>query len=208
MQLPCVLMSFAFVIVWADIMTYMRVVTNTNRHIEQAYANYNNLRGNGLEHVIRRIVCENEYTFDQMNFMIAVPERAKFTNLPEAVFTQIALQGKISFELYFGNVNLTELGNLRRVLTKKALNNIIRRALNVNEKDVTLSQLCYFIGLWMSAKIPTLYTNFIDTDSDNICILKDESDHVIKYRSIGGIFYQVDVDNLDYKIITLEEQLY
>ncbi|XP_050422460.1 uncharacterized protein LOC126834482 isoform X6 [Adelges cooleyi] len=143
MKIICVLISFVFVNVSADITPYLQLIAVTNKHIQIAYQRNYDIVGNGLEYVIKAIVCENVFTIEKMNFMIAVPEYASIAvnQRLASIDHQFNMQGQILMKLgipvpnpanlrnYFGNLNLTNLGVLRRRFTKKALTNIIRREL-------------------------------------------------------------------------------
>ncbi|XP_050444285.1 uncharacterized protein LOC126847888 isoform X4 [Adelges cooleyi] len=190
MKLFCFLISFVFVNVAADITAYMREVDMTNRYIHSAFEYKNILVANGLEHVIKTLVHENRYTMNQLNFMVAVPERASLTN------------NNIQDHR---NLNLTNLGKVRRFFTGNALRNIILNELAANEPNC--SELCQYIGLWMSTKVPSLYTNITEIVPYNVCILRDTAGHIIKYRSFGSTYWQVDADDIDYKIIKLKDQV-
>ncbi|XP_050424938.1 uncharacterized protein LOC126835997 isoform X7 [Adelges cooleyi] len=172
MKLFCFLISFIFVNVAADITAYMREVDMTNRYIHSAFEYKNILVAN------------------QLNFMVAVPERASLTN------------NNIQDHR---NLNLTNLGKVRRFFTGNALRNIILNELAANEPNC--SELCQYIGLWMSTKVPSLYTNITEIVPYNVCILRDTAGHIIKYRSFGSTYWQVDADDIDYKIIKLKDQV-
>ncbi|XP_050424896.1 uncharacterized protein LOC126835997 isoform X2 [Adelges cooleyi] len=217
MKLFCFLISFIFVNVAADITAYMREVDMTNRYIHSAFEYKNILVANGLEHVIKTLVHENRYTMNQLNFMVAVPERASLTNnnIQESIGLQIDMQFEIQIELpllvliapsqHHRNLNLTNLGKVRRFFTGNALRNIILNELAANEPNC--SELCQYIGLWMSTKVPSLYTNITEIVPYNVCILRDTAGHIIKYRSFGSTYWQVDADDIDYKIIKLKDQV-
>ncbi|XP_050444207.1 uncharacterized protein LOC126847845 isoform X1 [Adelges cooleyi] len=223
MKLSCVLISFAFVFVWADITTYMRAVSITNKHIQLAFENNVGSRGNGLEYVIKRIVNGNGFSMDEMNFMIAVPEKASLTNVSGSIecqrFMRVEITSALSIPMpdaayqNFRNSNLTELGKARRRYTREALRKIILKILASKEPVFSLGQihrfgkLCCFIGLWMSTKIPSLYITGIKTENNGVCVLMDGSDHLTKYRSFNGVLWQVDAVDIDNKIIELKAQL-
>ncbi|XP_050419832.1 uncharacterized protein LOC126832855 isoform X1 [Adelges cooleyi] len=164
-----------------------------------------------------------------MSLMIAVPDHALTDNLKdqeESIERDIFVQQKINIELdisvpddpnqSFGNLNLIDLGDARRHLTGKALNNIIARKLrkfassyhrlSVYAWEYRIHEMCDFLGLWMSTKSAVL-TTAADIHDYVICILIDIAGHVTKYRSFRGIYWQVHVDNIDNKIIKLEDQL-
>ncbi|XP_050444341.1 uncharacterized protein LOC126847938 isoform X1 [Adelges cooleyi] len=227
MKIICVLISFVFVNVSADITPYLQLIAVTNKHIQIAYQRNYDIVGNGLEYVIKAIVCENVFTIEKMNFMIAVPEYASIAvnQRLASIDHQFSMQGQILMKLgipvpnpanlrnYFGNLNLTNLGVLRRRFTKKALTNIIRRELIGNETDgeperVTFSEKCLFLGLWMSTNIPTFYTKSAVTGTNSDCVITDIANHVMVYRSIEGKYWQVDANDINHRIILLDEQLY
>ncbi|XP_050422442.1 uncharacterized protein LOC126847938 isoform X5 [Adelges cooleyi] len=208
MKIICVLISFVFVNVSADITPYLQLIAVTNKHIQIAYQRNYDIVGNGLEYVIKAIVCENVFTIEKMNFMIAVPEYASI-----AVNQRLGIPVPNPANLHFGNLNLTNLGVLRRRFTKKALTNIIRRELIGNETDgeperVTFSEKCLFLGLWMSTNIPTFYTKSAVTGTNSDCVITDIANHVMVYRSIEGKYWQVDANDINHRIILLDEQLY
>ncbi|XP_050422433.1 uncharacterized protein LOC126847938 isoform X4 [Adelges cooleyi] len=210
MKIICVLISFVFVNVSADITPYLQLIAVTNKHIQIAYQRNYDIVGNGLEYVIKAIVCENVFTIEKMNFMIAVPE---YASIAVNQRLGIPVPNPANLRNYFGNLNLTNLGVLRRRFTKKALTNIIRRELIGNETDgeperVTFSEKCLFLGLWMSTNIPTFYTKSAVTGTNSDCVITDIANHVMVYRSIEGKYWQVDANDINHRIILLDEQLY
>ncbi|XP_050444403.1 uncharacterized protein LOC126847970 isoform X2 [Adelges cooleyi] len=225
MKIICVLLSIVFVNILANITPYLRLTALTNKHIELAYEYFDDIKGNGLEYVIKAIVCENLYTMDEMNFMIAVPDKASIAaNQRLAVSHQMNMQYQIIIKLgimpelnaanlYFGNLNLPALAAWRRRFTRNALRNIIRRELIRNETErgperVTFNQKCRFLGLWMSIIVPTLYTKSTHTGPNNDCVITDIANHITIYRSIEGKYWQVDANDINHRIIQLDEQLY
>ncbi|XP_050444213.1 uncharacterized protein LOC126847845 isoform X2 [Adelges cooleyi] len=202
MKLSCVLISFAFVFVWADITTYMRAVSITNKHIQLAFENNVGSRGNGLEYVIKRIVNGNGFSMDEMNFMIAVPEKASLTNVSGSIecqrFMRVEITSALSIPMpdaayqNFRNSNLTELGKARRRYTREALRKIILKILASKEPVFSLGQIHRF---------------GIKTENNGVCVLMDGSDHLTKYRSFNGVLWQVDAVDIDNKIIELKAQL-
>ncbi|XP_050425034.1 uncharacterized protein LOC126836075 isoform X2 [Adelges cooleyi] len=212
MKLFCILISFVYVNVFANIARYRREVFITNKHIELASERDNDLLGNGLERVIKKIINENTFLLDVMNFTIAVPEHAKLNgrnNIMMSIHNQRRIRTEITHILDFGNSNLPQLGEERRRLTGKALKQIIIHALDGTDPNVISQQMCRFIGLWISTEIPTLYmTNtYIDPDISSVCILMDKSNHAVKYRTFNGTYWQVDVNNIELQIIELKDQL-
>ncbi|XP_050444233.1 uncharacterized protein LOC126847859 [Adelges cooleyi] len=227
MKLLCVLTSFFLVNVLAliNLTPFKMEVAITNVYIQDAFDNSDE-NGNELERVIETMVEESVIGYVVMNFMVTVPERASLTNadLDESIDQQRAMQDEITAvtglpipdvpDQDFANLNLSELGDARRVLTKEALKNIIIRALNANEPIVTgiqiikFGQLCRFIGLWMSTLDPLLYIKATRIEVIfNMCILTNTADHDIKYRKINDEFCLVDVNNIDNKLIELVVQL-
>ncbi|XP_050424146.1 uncharacterized protein LOC126835528 [Adelges cooleyi] len=80
MKLLCVVISFVFVNVSADIMAYKRVVSITNLIIQNA-SDRNDINGNGLEFLIKAIVYENQFSMEDMSILFAVPEKADLVNI-------------------------------------------------------------------------------------------------------------------------------
>ncbi|XP_050422551.1 uncharacterized protein LOC126834527 isoform X5 [Adelges cooleyi] len=101
MKIICVLLSIVFVNILANITPYLRLIALTNKHIELAYEYFDDIKGNGLEYVIKAIVCENLYTMDEMNFMIAVPDKASIAANQRlvAVSHQMNMQYQIIIKL-------------------------------------------------------------------------------------------------------------
>ncbi|XP_050419852.1 uncharacterized protein LOC126832870 [Adelges cooleyi] len=155
---------------------------------------------------------------DTMNLMLTIPEFAATDKIYECVLVQRKLQSEITVELFIPIpevqdkfvqiLKLSDLGKKRRTFSKAALKNLIIRALDGNKPDVSLVQLCTYIGLWTSTKIPSHYIKDVSIDGENgVCILLDKDNCVKKYRSFDGIYYQVDVDDIDHRIVKLQEQL-
>ncbi|XP_050419865.1 uncharacterized protein LOC126832881 [Adelges cooleyi] len=138
-----------------------------------------------------------------MNFMIAIPEYAILTddNRIEIINHQLDMRQMIIRELpipvpntpdqKYMNINLHNMGEARRKITRKALKQIIMDELR----------------LWMSTQTPSLYTRTTQAGFKNVCTITDRADHVIKYRSLNGIICQVDVNNIDEIIIELKVQI-
>ncbi|XP_050425021.1 uncharacterized protein LOC126836063 isoform X2 [Adelges cooleyi] len=198
-----ILLSLSFVYVLADITAYKSLLAITN----------------GLEHVIKTMVYENRFTLVKMNFMIAIPEYAILTddNRIEIINHQLDMRQMIIRELpipvpntpdqKYMNINLHNMGEARRKITRKALKQIIMDELNRKQPVFYFSQMCCFIGLWMSTQTPSLYTRTTQAGFKNVCTITDRADHVIKYRSLNGIICQVDVNNIDEIIIELKVQI-
>ncbi|XP_050425377.1 uncharacterized protein LOC126836212 isoform X2 [Adelges cooleyi] len=217
MKLFCVLISIFFINVSADdLMDFMEQVVITNKHIREAY-NFNGLKGYGLEYVIKTIVFEDDYWIDQLNCMIAVPEIVDLGNIQEYTNYQLSMQREIKNRLQipvpqvpdqdFRTINLTGLGKARRTLTSDALRNIIRLIFAENQQNVTSRLICRFIGLFTSIKYEKLFTSTDEVLPDGLCIISDGANHVLKYRSFDGIYWQVEVNDVDYKVCLLWTQL-
>ncbi|XP_050425085.1 uncharacterized protein LOC126836085 isoform X2 [Adelges cooleyi] len=188
MKLFCVFISLLFIIVSAyDLMDYKRDVFIANLLIQKASEiKYQNR--NGLEYLIEIIVYDDKYLMDTMNLMLTIPEFAATDKIYECVLVQRKLQSEITVELFIP---------IPEVQDKYG-----------NKPDVSLVQLCTYIGLWTSTKIPSHYIKDVSIDGENgVCILLDKDNCVKKYRSFDGIYYQVDVDDIDHRIVKLQEQL-
>ncbi|XP_050424017.1 uncharacterized protein LOC126835455 [Adelges cooleyi] len=213
MKLFCVFLSFVFVNVIADIRQYMMAVFITNRHIQLAFEHNTIQIGNGLERVIKTMVYDNAYLMDEISVMIAIPEYANLNDIQQSTNYQTLMQNEIAVQLSlpvpefpnqnFGNLNLRQLGEERRFFTAEALKNITIRALDGLEPGVTLKQLCRIIGVWTSTQIPNLFITSTNVEPYSVCALEDEEGHVVKYRSFEGIYWQVDVTDIDLQIIQL-----
>ncbi|XP_050424863.1 uncharacterized protein LOC126835934 isoform X8 [Adelges cooleyi] len=89
MKLLCVVISFVFVNVSADIMAYKRVVSITNLIIQNA-SDRNDINGSnmfiyGLEFLIKAIVYENQFSMEDMSILFAVPEKADLVNIQNSI---------------------------------------------------------------------------------------------------------------------------
>ncbi|XP_050425373.1 uncharacterized protein LOC126836210 [Adelges cooleyi] len=225
MKTFCVLIPFFYVNVFAVKLAptnYIEEIVITNIHIQQA-SNYNHIPGveNVLEHVIESIAYGHEYGIDQLYFMIALPDKVNLTNTQEHIAEHInrqrAMQAEITVKLSipvphveiqnFEDLDLTQLGEDRRLLTGPALKNIIRRALSGYRPNATLSQLCHLIGLMMSTKVGKIFTTTHEIYPNILCILWDRADHYIKYRVFEGQLWQVADDYIDKKLEPLWAQL-
>ncbi|XP_050424986.1 uncharacterized protein LOC126836033 isoform X5 [Adelges cooleyi] len=188
MNFFCVLIACVFVNVSTDILDFKRVVAITK----------------------------------VMSILFAVPEKADLTNMQIYMDQQIQLQLEIIDSLFlpvpnnpgpnlfcadYGDINLTDLGEARRYLTGKALRNIIIFAIDRYESYISFGRLCRFLGVWISTKTPTMYITSAEVDTYRCCVLKDKADHITKYTFIDDAYWQVDAENIDFKIIELKEQL-
>ncbi|XP_050424823.1 uncharacterized protein LOC126835934 isoform X3 [Adelges cooleyi] len=220
MKLLCVVISFVFVNVSADIMAYKRVVSITNLIIQNA-SDRNDINGSnmfiyGLEFLIKAIVYENQFSMD-MSILFAVPEKADLVNIQNSIdqHTEMAQEmiDILSIPMpnlpdpNMANVNLTDLGKDRRRLTGKALKKILLYAIVRYDLAMTYERLCCLIGLWISTKIPTFYIKSAEVDNNKCCVIKDEVGHVKKYAFIGNKYWQVDAENSGFQIMQLKTQL-
>ncbi|XP_050442028.1 uncharacterized protein LOC126846498 isoform X2 [Adelges cooleyi] len=102
-HLTLLTLTCVFVNVSADLMEYIRAVSLANRLIHLASGIHNDLVRsknveNGLEYVIKSMACENFFTLDQMNYMIAVPDFAPL-NSEREIIDAIGHQRQIGTEI-------------------------------------------------------------------------------------------------------------
>ncbi|XP_050424960.1 uncharacterized protein LOC126836033 isoform X2 [Adelges cooleyi] len=216
MNFFCVLIACVFVNVSTDILDFKRVVAITNLVIKMA-SDRHYVFGNGLEYIIKSFIYDDQITMEVMSILFAVPEKADLTNMQIYMDQQIQLQLEIIDSLFlpvpnnpgpnYGDINLTDLGEARRYLTGKALRNIIIFAIDRYESYISFGRLCRFLGVWISTKTPTMYITSAEVDTYRCCVLKDKADHITKYTFIDDAYWQVDAENIDFKIIELKEQL-
>ncbi|XP_050424064.1 uncharacterized protein LOC126835481 isoform X1 [Adelges cooleyi] len=196
MEISFVLISLmVFANVLADNRTeYAEVVDITNQYIKHA-SNYTHSNvGNVLEYVINLIT--NVYSTETMNYMFTVPDAARIDSLKfleeskimqEYVQKQIRqIIGRPEPNNLNQNLNLADLGKARRVLTGKALRNIIARKLDKSSQN----WMCKLLGLWMSTRTSLL--TFAENEGNIDCKLSDRDNHVIKYRYFEGNYFQID----------------
>ncbi|XP_050441638.1 uncharacterized protein LOC126846171 isoform X2 [Adelges cooleyi] len=211
------LLTCVFVNVSADLMEYIRAVSLANRLMKLASGIENDVVRsknveNGLEYVIKSIVCENFHTLDRMNYMIAVPDFAPL-NSEREIIDAIGHQGvmgiEISHDLNFDVLDrhyLKELAEERRRLTGPALKNIIRRVIDRYEHGVSLLGLCRLIALLMSTKLPSSNKKDFKTGSNGTCTVWDGSTAEV-YREIEGTWWQVSFNDINNRVQLLKTQL-
>ncbi|XP_050423539.1 uncharacterized protein LOC126835197 isoform X3 [Adelges cooleyi] len=156
MKIYSFLISFIFVNVSSTTteMDYMKDVAITNAHIELAF-NMNNFTIkniivlNGLEHVIKKIIKNEEYFLGFLNTMLVVPEYPSFgLNWGALMLLQKDVRDEIQLELNipvpevpdenFSKLVLEELGAKRRKFTGIALKNMLNRIIRKPENVTNL----------------------------------------------------------------------
>ncbi|XP_050431179.1 uncharacterized protein LOC126839808 [Adelges cooleyi] len=109
-------------------------------------------------------------------------------------------------------IKLTELGKARRLLTKKAIKNVLTQALAElisYDKKHCVYTFCTLIALWISSKTASIPIVSVDHEGDDIeiCVVYDKDRNAVKYRPFMGIYWQVNVNKTDTKIEELNVQL-
>ncbi|XP_050424845.1 uncharacterized protein LOC126835977 [Adelges cooleyi] len=137
----------------------------------------------------------------------------------------------------FGDLNLTQLGEERRRVTRIALKKLMSPALDIDnmtnliemrrilptdsvqhkivratdrsiEEDYPI-RMCNLIALSLSTKFPTLYIKVVQARPHSTCILND--DHTPlgykTYRKIEGVWWQVSNTAVYHTVQLLKEQL-
>ncbi|XP_050443648.1 uncharacterized protein LOC126847457 [Adelges cooleyi] len=233
MKLFCFLILFFFVHVSTNRLTdYKREICITNAQIKLAgdmdIKVGDTIAGYGVEKVIKEIVNVEDHVmlrdldlqladFALMNIMIAVPEYyAYFYDLDEAIHIQRAMQDEISSKLgiavpevpdqNFGELVLTQLGEERRRFTKRALQLLIIDALG-KVQEFSVLVMCRLIALFMSTKFPTSFIKNIKIGKKNTCFIQDDISAYKIYRDINGKWWQVNVNDIENKLNSLEGQL-
>ncbi|XP_050423537.1 uncharacterized protein LOC126835197 isoform X1 [Adelges cooleyi] len=157
MKIYSFLISFIFVNVSSTTteMDYMKDVAITNAHIELALKTNNftikdKVVLNGLEHVIKKIIESRQYTLEEMNNMLVVPEYLAFCHdlgalreFQKGVRDKIQLELNIPVpevpdEIDFSKLVLEELGAKRRKFTGIALKNMLNRIIRKPENVTNL----------------------------------------------------------------------
>ncbi|XP_050431216.1 uncharacterized protein LOC126839836 isoform X2 [Adelges cooleyi] len=108
-------------------------------------------------------------------------------------------------------IKLTKLGKARRLLTKKAIRNVLTQKLAEQITDVkkySVHKICTLIAMWISSKTASLpFAIARDYGGIDICVVYDKDRNAVKYRSFEGIYWQVNVNKMDTKIEELNVQL-
>ncbi|XP_050444248.1 uncharacterized protein LOC126847868 isoform X2 [Adelges cooleyi] len=226
-------------------MKYKREVFITNEHIKLAYQSdtKTNSLANGLECVIKTIIEELLYKIESMNNMINVPEYLFENDVQGSIDLQGTMQVEINAVLKidvpdidenqnFEKLDLFELGEERRCLTRKALKNIFihkigfrnltalteERRLHTTEKirnkianlfngkkpQEYLLKMCTLVALCISAKSSKLYITFLQITNTGDCILTDTITPYKTYREIKNIWWQIKVNDTSDEIPVLE----
>ncbi|XP_050425372.1 uncharacterized protein LOC126836209 [Adelges cooleyi] len=180
----------------------------------------------GLEYVIETIVNEDIYWKAHLHFMLAFPENANLTNIQIPISEFIDLQRTIREKIIatlpemphvdvqtipvpdedFEN-DLRQLGIDRRLLTEKAIKNVIRSAPGLTEPNTALRELCCLIGLMNSTKFGKIFSTNEGVYPEVYCSLYDGAYHYIVYRTFESIWHQVDPHNFDIQLEPLWSQL-
>ncbi|XP_050442609.1 uncharacterized protein LOC126846838 isoform X1 [Adelges cooleyi] len=214
MKLFCFLITFWFVNVSTNDtenytrLNYMKDVNVTNAHIKLASNKIhkrNNIDTNGLEHIIIKIIGNNDkYSLGVMNMMFATPEKDLLYNLSELEKMQSDLRKEIELELeipvpqvphlFFKNYMevMEELGKERRVLTAVAVKNIWDKA--IEPPELELLWMCRLSAIFMSIRFPSLYIQKIQTDkSAGICTTVNANSTKDTYKRIEEKWCQISV---------------
>ncbi|XP_050434868.1 uncharacterized protein LOC126842058 [Adelges cooleyi] len=92
---------------------------------------------------------------------------------------------------------LEEIANERRERVASALNGIIRRRIlgESDDDEASLSQKCYYLGLYLSTQSPQSYIKevIIDSTSDT-CIFIEKNNDQKRYGKIGDIWSEINSD--------------
>ncbi|XP_050420617.1 uncharacterized protein LOC126833363 [Adelges cooleyi] len=211
-----VLISYAYVDVMAhvNLLEYTDLVDMTNELIECAcYTFFPNKFHSGFGIAIKTIVRGNQYTFDEMNYMLAIPDYADYTNLEAFKGYQTRMQTEIINATGLrhvpanGGQDITSLGNFRRTWTKET----IRRLFDIDlfhgdDSNYTDDQKCYLIGIAIQSNYVSGYT--VSAEMKNgFCVIMDTHGCGRKYKEIGNQFWQVHWTQTNLRIGTLLDQL-
>ncbi|XP_050424031.1 uncharacterized protein LOC126835454 isoform X2 [Adelges cooleyi] len=192
------LFSYAIVNVLADNIDLSEYITEyyiTNEHMQNAFDTID-----GLAFTIKRIILADEYTMEELNYMFVIPDQADIFELNKYIGYQRKMQNEIIMALHIDRpfynrlVDLSELGDKRRELTRKALLQLLFFDLyHLNDENYTFKQKCILIGLALSTKYPTHYTKSVDVENDTVCVITDINGMTSKYKEIKreNDFYQI-----------------
>ncbi|XP_050437934.1 uncharacterized protein LOC126844108 [Adelges cooleyi] len=214
MKLICIFISFILLNVSADYdAKYKKHVLATNESMLEADTM-------GLERVIEEVVYEVERhnIFGKLNCMLAVPDcldvticipgsdlrsisdTEKLLDYQDWIGWKIRRAFKMKYpnideDLDFRSIDLKDLAQDRRNLTRPALKNIINRVLDGPVEDIpnnaALKGMCTLIGIYMSAKLPTSFIKTIATNTTNhTCTISDGRINKI-YKINGGVWGQI-----------------
>ncbi|XP_050431176.1 uncharacterized protein LOC126839804 [Adelges cooleyi] len=112
-------------------------------------------------------------------------------------------------------LKLTELGKARRLLTGKAIRNVLTQKLGEYksglisyDKMYSVHRNCTLIAMWFTLKTASLTADSVRHVQDiDICIVYDKDWNAVKYRPFKSIYWQVNVNKMDTKIEELNVQL-
>ncbi|XP_050443651.1 uncharacterized protein LOC126847458 isoform X2 [Adelges cooleyi] len=224
MNLSRFLLSFVFLHVSTNHLNYKREVLITNVHIELAYNMNNFTVGNKIiakyyaylyisqEAIEIQKALQSIITTELGIGVPAVPDQI----FEELVLTQLGKErrrftGKALKDLMshlLTNVdNLTALVEVRRINPTVALNRRMVRSSNSSKPEGSLLWMCRLLGLFTSTKFPISFIKNINTGHKKTCFLEDEITANKIYREINGVWWQVNVNNIEDKLQLLEKQL-
>ncbi|XP_050424174.1 uncharacterized protein LOC126835551 [Adelges cooleyi] len=199
---------FAYVNVLADDENdYIQEVDITNQYIMGAVKDFViHERMNGLEFTVKRIVRGNKYSFEKMNFMLAVPDQLLFQTLDKCISSEKSLQKEIITALRHDRPSATGvddifvLGDERRKLVRRAIKNLFFYDMFLKyDVNYSLTQKCHLIGLATSTKNPLSYTENAVVDNDGVCVMNSIFGTVTKYKEFENQFWEVEPDQVDEK---------
>ncbi|XP_050431178.1 uncharacterized protein LOC126839806 [Adelges cooleyi] len=108
-------------------------------------------------------------------------------------------------------IKLTKLGKARRLLTKKAIRNVLTQTLAgliSYDKKHSVHKICTLIAMWISSKTASLTFDSVHrVEGIYICVVYNKDWNVVKYRPFKGIYWQVNVNKMDTKIEELNVQV-
>ncbi|XP_050424574.1 uncharacterized protein LOC126835796 [Adelges cooleyi] len=212
-----VLLSYAFVNILADnINDYIEEVNITNQLIETACQVYVPNAGlYGLEYTIKRILREDKYPMEQLNFMMAIPDYtnrsfSRYTRYQEKMQREIITAIGIDIPKAKQGDSLESLGDKRRKITgptiKHLLYNVMLHATLGQEDDLSHKQKCHLIGLAMSTINPSNYIVTANIENNTTCVITDFNNNIKKYKQFEGKFWELELDHT--KKVKLLDQLY
>ncbi|XP_050439775.1 uncharacterized protein LOC126845222 [Adelges cooleyi] len=207
-RLYVIILSLTLVnVLLAALDDYDKEVIRTNKHIE--------LAGDQLRTVIRNAIYYKNYSMEEINFMLAVPDFADY-NRTLSLWCQIHLQALIRYttgikgpdinEADFEDVDLSVYGNARRDIAREATKTLIQA--EISERDpntLNFPLLCRLIGLWRSIHCPDLCITHA-VDDNETCTLNAKNNIItLIYRSFDGTIWEMNENN--YLIQPLADQL-
>ncbi|XP_050424509.1 uncharacterized protein LOC126835755 [Adelges cooleyi] len=189
------LISYAFVNVLSDTIDMSEYINEfhiTNELMENASNTIGNLGNlNGLAYTLKRVISQDAYTMEELNFMFTIPDQADVLDLNKYIGYQRKMQIEIFLALHIDRHSVdrtvhdwSKLGEKRRELTRKAILQLFLFEIYSYYSNYSLKQKCQLIGLGLNINNPLNYAESAEEDEFSVCLIN----HV---NGIRGLAYTI-----------------